>query len=67
MKIAGPFPHENKARFESLVGFTAAAEEFRPDLIEKDYYCSLVLDHLRGEPGALPRAMVWDPFGVREF
>jgi len=53
MMIARPFPHENKARFENLVGFTAAAEGFRPALIEKDYYCSLVLDHLRAPDSGL--------------
>lgn len=38
-----PFPHENESRFESLIGFTAGAEGFRPALIEKDYFCSLIL------------------------
>ncbi len=40
------FPHENAARFESSVSSTAGAEGFRPDLVEKDYFCSLVLERL---------------------
>ncbi len=53
MKIERPFLHENRARFESQVGFTAAASGFRPALIEKDYYCSLILDRLFPPDGGL--------------
>jgi predicted nucleotidyltransferase component of viral defense system len=46
MAMERPFPHENAARFEGLIGFTSGAEGFRPDLVEKDYFCSLVLERL---------------------
>ncbi|MEI8174298.1 MAG: nucleotidyl transferase AbiEii/AbiGii toxin family protein [Deltaproteobacteria bacterium] len=46
MMFERPFPHENAPRFESLLNFTASSEGFRPELIEKDYFCSLILAHL---------------------
>jgi len=48
------FPHENAARFESSVSSTAGAEGFRPDLVEKDYFCSLVLTYQILDPTQPP-------------
>ena len=33
MQFERPLPHENAARFEGLIGFTAGKEGFRPDLV----------------------------------
>lgn len=35
--------HHNKDLFLSAIEFTAAKTGFQPALIEKDYYCSLIL------------------------
>ncbi|MDP8213785.1 MAG: nucleotidyl transferase AbiEii/AbiGii toxin family protein [Candidatus Euphemobacter frigidus] len=46
MKIEPPFvtfPHQDKVHFRSAVEFTAIEEGFRPGLVEKDYFCSLLL------------------------
>jgi len=39
--------HTNPQRFISAIEFTAYETGFLPTLIEKDYYCSIVLDYLR--------------------
>lgn len=41
-----PWYHEDLARFRDALTFTAAATGFNARLIEKDYYCSLVLHDL---------------------
>ncbi|MFH1261976.1 MAG: nucleotidyl transferase AbiEii/AbiGii toxin family protein [Pseudomonadota bacterium] len=38
-----PWPHEDTEFFRSAVSSTAANEKFAPELIEKDYFCSVVL------------------------
>ena len=38
--------HEDAVLFREAVGFTAAETGFSPRLIEKDYFCSLLLGHL---------------------
>ena len=43
MKIERPFPHEDEDNFRSCVAFTAKERDFTPNLIEKDYFCSLIL------------------------
>ncbi|OFZ83072.1 MAG: hypothetical protein A2583_12700 [Bdellovibrionales bacterium RIFOXYD1_FULL_53_11] len=42
------FPHEDIDSFRDAVQFTSARSGFPGDLIEKDYFCSLVLSHLFG-------------------
>ncbi|MBP7529552.1 MAG: nucleotidyl transferase AbiEii/AbiGii toxin family protein [Syntrophorhabdaceae bacterium] len=32
--------------FEEAIGFSATATGFAPEMIEKDYFCTLILDHL---------------------
>lgn len=47
--MADPSPlhlHEDVALFREAVRFTAARTRFVPRLIEKDYFCSLILRHL---------------------
>jgi predicted nucleotidyltransferase component of viral defense system len=41
-------PHEDRSQFRDAVLFTATDTEFDAYLIEKDYFCSLVLNALRG-------------------
>jgi predicted nucleotidyltransferase component of viral defense system len=44
--------HENQALFREAVAFTSARTGFVPRLVEKDYYCTLALQHLcAGVPG----------------
>lgn len=38
--------HLDKAQFVSAIEFTAAQTGFQPELIEKDYFCSLILDDI---------------------
>lgn len=38
--------HEDVALFRDAVRFTAAESEFVPRLIEKDYFCTVLLDYL---------------------
>jgi len=38
--------HEDTVLFREAVNFTAAQTLFLPRLIEKDYYCTVLLDHL---------------------
>lgn len=38
--------HLDKTQFLSAIEFTAAYTGFQPELIEKDYFCSLILDDL---------------------
>ena len=45
-------PHENPDVFRDLIEFTAARTGFPAHLIEKDYFCSLVLAHLFGGAGS---------------
>jgi predicted nucleotidyltransferase component of viral defense system len=37
------FPHDDKASFVEAVRFTAGATQFSEALVEKDYFCSLIL------------------------
>lgn len=49
MRVAESAPlslHEDTAFFREAVRFTAAQTRFAPRLIEKDYFCSVVLQHL---------------------
>ena len=53
MSDAEPFPrstmprlHEDTALFREAVNFTAARTGFSPRLVEKDYFCTVVLAHL---------------------
>ena len=45
-KLDLEFPHLNTALFQSAIEATTAATGFQPALIEKDYYCSIVLNTL---------------------
>jgi predicted nucleotidyltransferase component of viral defense system len=45
--------HEDPARFREAIHFTAAETRFLPRLIEKDYFCSLLLDHLATSDASL--------------
>jgi predicted nucleotidyltransferase component of viral defense system len=44
--------HEDEALFRDAVRFTAEESGFMPRLIEKDYFCTLLLDHLSRAGGA---------------
>jgi len=44
--------HEDAALFRDAVRFTAEESGFMPRLIEKDYFCTLLLDHLSRAGGA---------------
>lgn len=44
--------HEDVALFREAVGFTAAESGFVPRLIEKDYFCTVLLDYLSATAGA---------------
>lgn len=46
-------PHDNIDKFRAAVAYTAATSGFRPELIEKDYFCSIVLAFLFSEETAL--------------
>ncbi|MEK6623358.1 MAG: nucleotidyl transferase AbiEii/AbiGii toxin family protein, partial [Bdellovibrionota bacterium] len=50
-KEANIFPHENTDVFRDFIQFTAGQTGFPAHLVEKDYYCSLVLWHLFGHEG----------------
>jgi predicted nucleotidyltransferase component of viral defense system len=43
---AGPWYHDDRTRFLDALNFTAATTGFSARLIEKDYFCSLVLHDL---------------------
>jgi predicted nucleotidyltransferase component of viral defense system len=45
--------HEDPEFFRSAVTFTAATTGFQPRLIEKDYFCSVVLQYLAEANGSL--------------
>jgi predicted nucleotidyltransferase component of viral defense system len=38
--------HEDPVLFAEAVRFTAASAQFDPHLVEKDYFCTLVIEHL---------------------
>lgn len=44
----GPWYHNNLTRFRDALTFTEAETGFNAQLIEKDYYCSLILHDLYG-------------------
>lgn len=50
-----PFPrlYEDHARFREAIHFTAAETLFLPRLIEKDYFCTLLLGYLSASDGSL--------------
>lgn len=48
-----PRVHEDPARFREAIHFTAAETLFLPRLIEKDYFCTLLLGYLTASDGAL--------------
>jgi predicted nucleotidyltransferase component of viral defense system len=51
---SGPLEiHDDTALFGEALRFTAAETGFIPRLIEKDYFCTLVLQHLCTSDGAL--------------
>jgi hypothetical protein len=39
-------PHQNAARFRAAIEYTVRTSGFRGELIEKDYYCLIVLAYL---------------------
>ncbi len=43
---AGPWYHEDLSRFRDALMLTQAESDFSSRLIEKDYYCSLLLQDL---------------------
>lgn len=45
-KEKAALPHEDADSFRDAIQFTSARSGFPVDLIEKDYFCSLVLSHL---------------------
>jgi len=45
--------HKDPAMFRAAVNFTAAETRFLPRLIEKDYFCSLLLNHLAVSAGEM--------------
>ena len=45
--------HEDPDLFREAVGFTAAETGFTPQLVEKDYFCSLLLNYLAVTEGSL--------------
>jgi predicted nucleotidyltransferase component of viral defense system len=57
--MTGPEPsslprvHEDPARFLEAIHFTAAETLFLPRLIEKDYFCTLLLGYLSAADGSL--------------
>ncbi len=42
-KRSAAYPHENRAEFHAALEYTQGSTGFRSELIEKDYFCSLVL------------------------
>ena len=42
-------PHNNVDKFRAAIEYTAATTGFRRELIEKDYFCSIVLAFLFSE------------------
>lgn len=48
-----PSVHEDHALFREAIAFTAAETRFLPRLIEKDYFCSLLLHYLTTSVSAL--------------
>lgn len=52
-KIAEPWLHDDRTLFLEALNFTAADTGFSARLIEKDYFCSLVLDQLQAGDSAL--------------
>lgn len=46
--------HDDEALFRTALAFTEAATEFRARLIEKDYFCSLLLADLQAVDGTPP-------------
>lgn len=48
-----PLVHEDPARFREAVRFTAAETLFLPRLIEKDYFCTLLLGYLPAADSSL--------------
>src|SRR6266513_2516278 len=44
---------EDAALLREAIGYTAAETGFSARLIEKDYFCSVALEHLAGECGSL--------------
>ena len=48
-----PRIHEDPARFREAIRFTAAETLFLPRLIEKDYFCTLLLGYLSASDGSL--------------
>jgi predicted nucleotidyltransferase component of viral defense system len=47
----GPNLHEDRALFREAVNFTASRTGFIPRLIEKDYFCTVLLAYLAGQGG----------------
>lgn len=45
--------HEDRDYFAEALNFTAATTRFSARLLEKDYYCTLLLGHLASQPGGL--------------
>ena len=45
--------HEDPDMFREAVNFTAAETTFLPRLIEKDYFCTLLLRYLSASDGSL--------------
>ncbi|MBU2028227.1 MAG: nucleotidyl transferase AbiEii/AbiGii toxin family protein [Pseudomonadota bacterium] len=45
--------HEDPARFREAIRFTSAETLFLPRLIEKDYFCTLLLGYLSASDGSL--------------
>lgn len=42
--------HKNSRQFISAIEFTAAQTGFQPELIEKDYFCSMILNDFTSQP-----------------
>jgi predicted nucleotidyltransferase component of viral defense system len=47
-----PHIHEDAVLFREAINFTAAQTGFSPHLIEKDYFCTLLLAHLTAAPSS---------------
>ena len=45
--------HEDAALFREAVNYTAVQVGFAPRLVEKDYFCSVLLAHLEGAGAGL--------------
>jgi predicted nucleotidyltransferase component of viral defense system len=46
-ETSGPLPLEDEQQFSAALSYTAAQTGFIPRLIEKDYFCSIILRELR--------------------